>query len=575
MAASSGTIRVLGEDPRRFRRRTREQIGYMPQQFTLYDDLTAGENIDFVAGLFGMLWFRRRRRVAEVLKLTELWDARGRRAADLSGGMQRRLELACALVHEPALFFLDEPTAGIDPLLRGKIWEELHRLKDEGRTLLVTTQYINETEECDRVAFIAHGRLIALETPAALSRLAVGGDVIEVQVVRAFDAEALLKHDDVRAIDQRGPRTFLVTVDDASTATARDRRSGDRARRRVRERARVSALLRRGVRSPRRARRARTRGDSQRRRGRRMIVLQIGTRLLAFIGKELVEVVRRPGAIVSLVIGPFLIMAIFGAGYSGFKRPLQTVIVVPPESGLTTDPEAYQSVDAPGFQIVAVTADRASAEADLQDRKIDLVVVAPTDIAAAFEGGRQSEIIIEYNLIDPVQAAYTDFLAQRLEAEVNREVIERAAEEGQAYALERGQTEAARIPPDVIASPTKASTSNLSPTTPNVVSFFGPAVLALILQHMAVSLVAISLVRERSSGIIEVFRVAPVAAWEVVLGKLLAFGVLNGAIASVTVLLLVNVLGVPLLGDPALLAGVLALLIVGSIGIGMVFALVV
>ena len=218
LAASSGTIRVLGEDPRRFRRRTREQIGYMPQQFTLYDDLTAGENIDFVAGLFGMLWFRRRRRVAEVLKLTELWDARGRRAADLSGGMQRRLELACALVHEPALFFLDEPTAGIDPLLRGTIWEELHRLKDEGRTLLVTTQYINEAEECDRVALIAHGRLVALETPDALRRLAVGGDIIEVEVGRAFDADQLLKHDDVRAVDQRGPHRFLVTVDDVGTA---------------------------------------------------------------------------------------------------------------------------------------------------------------------------------------------------------------------------------------------------------------------------------------------------------------------------------------------------------------------
>ena len=305
-----------------------------------------------------------------------------------------------------------------------------------------------------------------------------------------------------------------------------------------------------------------------------MIILQIATRLLAFVGKELVEVVRRPGAIVSLVIGPFLIMAIFGAGYSGFKRPLQTVIVVPPESGLTMDPEAYQSVDAPGFQIVTVTADRAAAEADLLDREIDLVVIAPADITQAFEQGRHSEILIEYNLIDPVQSAYTDFLAERLEAEVNREVIERVAEEGRAYALQRGQTEAAQIPPEVIASPTKASTSNLSPTTPNVVSFFGPAVLALILQHMAVSLVAISLVRERSSGIIEVFRVAPVAAWEVVLGKLLAFGVLNGAIASVTVLLLVNVLGVPLLGDPALLAGVLTLLIVASIGIGMVFALV-
>lgn len=305
-----------------------------------------------------------------------------------------------------------------------------------------------------------------------------------------------------------------------------------------------------------------------------MIVLQIATRLLAFIGKELVEVIRRPGAIVSLVAGPFLIMALFGVGYSGFKRPLSTVVVVPPDSGLPTDIAAYESVDAPGFAIVAVTGDRAAAEALLREREVDLVVVAPADVATAFTEGRQSEIAVEYNLVDPVQAAYTDFLAERLEAEVNSTIIQRAAEEGQAYALQAGEAAAAQIPPDVIASPTEATSVNLAPTKPNVVAFFGPAVLALILQHMAISLVAISLVRERSTGLIEVFRVAPVAAWEVVLGKLLAFGVLNGAIASLTVLLLVNLLGVPMLGDPALLAGVLALLIVGSIGIGMIVALI-
>ena len=119
LSPTEGEVRVLGEDPRRFRRQTRERIGYMPQQFTLYPDLTARENVDFVASLFGVLWRTRHRRTREVLELVDLWDVRGRRAGDLSGGMQRRLELACALVHDPALLFLDEPTAGIDPLLRG------------------------------------------------------------------------------------------------------------------------------------------------------------------------------------------------------------------------------------------------------------------------------------------------------------------------------------------------------------------------------------------------------------------------------------------------------------------------
>jgi ABC-2 type transport system ATP-binding protein len=152
LRATSGVARVLGEDPQRFRRRTRERIGYMPQLFSLYPDLTAGENVDFVATLFGMLFFRRRRRVRAVLELVDLWRERGRRASELSGGMQRRLELACALVHDPAVLFLDEPTAGLDPLLRRTIWMELHRLRDSGRTIVLTTQYVGEAEEGDFAA---------------------------------------------------------------------------------------------------------------------------------------------------------------------------------------------------------------------------------------------------------------------------------------------------------------------------------------------------------------------------------------------------------------------------------------
>ena len=101
--------------------------------------------------------------------------------------MQRRLELACALVHDPALLFLDEPTAGIDPLLRARIWTELHRLRDAGRTLIVTTQYVNEAESCDRVALIADGRLLALATPDELRREAVGGDIVVIETAAIFD----------------------------------------------------------------------------------------------------------------------------------------------------------------------------------------------------------------------------------------------------------------------------------------------------------------------------------------------------------------------------------------------------
>jgi ABC-2 type transport system ATP-binding protein len=218
LAPSSGSVQVLGEDPRRFRRQTRERIGYMPQLFVLYPDLTVKENVGFVASLFGMLLRRRSRRVRQALELVDLWDVRSRRASDLSGGMQRRLELACALVHDPALLFLDEPTAGIDPLLRKTVWDELHRLREAGRTLLVTTQYVNEAEECDAVALIADGRLIAHAAPEQLRRAALGGEVIEVETTRAFDASVLESLPLVRSLRQTGPRDFWVIAENAGAA---------------------------------------------------------------------------------------------------------------------------------------------------------------------------------------------------------------------------------------------------------------------------------------------------------------------------------------------------------------------
>lgn len=218
---TSGELSVLGEKPRKFRRHTRERIGYMPQNFVLYPELTAAENVAFVASLFGLLWNRRRQRVREVLELVELWDERNRRADRLSGGMQRRLELACALVHEPVLLFVDEPTAGLDPVLRQTIWTEFRRLRDEGRTLLVTTQYVGESEYCDEVAVLAQGRLVALATPEELRRRALGGDVLDVETERAFDGNVLTRLPGVKEIRQSQPRRFLVIAEDAGEATPR------------------------------------------------------------------------------------------------------------------------------------------------------------------------------------------------------------------------------------------------------------------------------------------------------------------------------------------------------------------
>lgn len=302
-----------------------------------------------------------------------------------------------------------------------------------------------------------------------------------------------------------------------------------------------------------------------------MIVFQIITRLVAFIGKEIVEVIRRPGAIVSLILGPFILMAVFGMGYQGYRRPLATIIVIPPEAGLPTELETYREV-VTGMEIVEIAPERSAAEERLRNREIDVVIVAPADAEARFRSGNQSVIEVEINVVDPVQQAYAGFLAQLMANEVNAKLIERAAEEGATYVIEAGQAEVLTIPPEVLGAPTRAEVVNVSTVEPSATNFYSPGVLALILQHLAVTLVAMSLVRERTSGLIELFRIAPISTWEVILGKVLAFGVLCGVISAVTLTLMVRVLGVPFIGDPWQVAGVLALLTVASLGLGLLIA---
>lgn len=303
-------------------------------------------------------------------------------------------------------------------------------------------------------------------------------------------------------------------------------------------------------------------------------ILAIPLRLFAFIGKEIIETLRRPGAIISLVLGPFLIMAVFGFGYSGSRRPLDTVVVAPAASGLTGDAAAYQEMAGAGLTIIAVVDDRAEGDALLADGSADVMVIAPENAREQFMAGEQSVIDVVVDTVDPVEASYADFLAGALSSAVNRAIIERAAEEGQAYALAAGGSEAAEIPPSIIAEPTRAQLSNVAPSEASVVTFFGPAVLALILQHLAVTLVAMSLVRERTSGVIELFRIAPVSTAEVLTGKVLAFGFMGGAIAALTIALMVGGLGIPALAGIGPILGAVALLLVASLGLGLLIAVV-
>lgn len=218
---NEGEVTVLGANPAKFSQKQRARMGYMPQLFVLYPNLNVWENLNFAASLYGMSLFRGKQ-LREILEFVELYQHRWKLARNISGGMLRRLSLAATLVHDPELLFLDEPTAGIDPILRAKFWEHFKELQNQGRTLFITTQYVSEAENCDLVGVMAGGRLLMVDTPQGLRHHAYGGDIVELKSVEplSFEDEHLLRLlPFVHAKTSRtGPNSMRIIVNDASTA---------------------------------------------------------------------------------------------------------------------------------------------------------------------------------------------------------------------------------------------------------------------------------------------------------------------------------------------------------------------
>ena len=171
---SAGSALVAGIDVSVAPELIKQRIGYMSQQFGLYEDLTVSENLTFYAGVYGLVNATRRARVADVVAFIGIGDRLGQLAGELSGGWKQRLALGCALMHRPAVLFLDEPTAGVDPAARRTFWRTIKELAEQGTTVIVTTHYMDEAERCGRLAMMSGGHLIALGTPAEVAAQ-VGG----------------------------------------------------------------------------------------------------------------------------------------------------------------------------------------------------------------------------------------------------------------------------------------------------------------------------------------------------------------------------------------------------------------
>jgi ABC-2 type transport system permease protein len=340
-------------------------------------------------------------------------------------------------------------------------------------------------------------------------------------------------------------------------------------------------------------------------------------RTSAFLPKESLELLRQPSLLLSLVIGPFIILAFFGISTSPTRPPAATMLVVPPESPFAADPQRLVGELGPAVNLVGITNNIDQARADLLAGRADLIVELPEDVETPLRQGQRATVRLYYNAVDPVEIAYTEFVSYTLISELNRRVLtmvaaetQRELEDAQRFAqtaqeymdvleanpamrqaagvsepefqrarvmaneLETLAQQIEQAPPEVLASPFESNVENTAVFEPTFVAFYGPAVLALLLQHIAVSFTALSLVRERILGTTELFRVSPLTSGEILVSKYLSYLLVTMLIALLLAVLMVRVLGIPLIGPPMVLVGALLLLVLASLGIGFLISVV-
>ena len=221
LTPSGGSGRVAGFDIVRDTEKIKTRIGYMSQKFSLYDELTVEENIDFYSGIYRVPAAKKPARKAWVLAMAGLERHRHARTSELSGGWKQRLALGCAVLHEPPILFLDEPTSGVDPNSRRQFWDLIYTLSEQGVTVFVTTHYMEESEYCDRLGIVYRGELIALGTPRALKTEHMPEAVLELDCARPNDAMlALERLPAVKEVALFGKGLHVVAADPAAAEPA-------------------------------------------------------------------------------------------------------------------------------------------------------------------------------------------------------------------------------------------------------------------------------------------------------------------------------------------------------------------
>ena len=566
LAPSGGVATVLDHDAATAAEAIKRRIGYMSQNFSLYTDLSVEENLDFYGRIYGLSPERLGVRKRDVAGLAGIGDRMSQLAGTLSGGWKQRLALACALIHEPELLFLDEPTAGIDPVARRDLWDLLFELSARGVTLFVTTHYMDEAERCTHVGYIYMSRLLVVGRPEELKDLPEvtppGTRRLELTTAHAAMRLAQLRTvPGVRDATLFGERVHLLVDADVSDAALLDPGEGDRI-------AVVDANLEDVFVTLSRAaegghvslRTAPSPGATEMPSGRVTRAGPATQGLWAMLLKEFSHVRREPTTLFFMFVIPVLQTVIFGYAIQTEIENIPTVVF--DLDGRQQSRELLDAFVATGtFEIVGRPTDETAFRRALSSGRAKVGVRVPSDYSERLIAGEQATVQVLVDGSDSNVAMTAQNTAQLLGIAVSRRLTIGLLE-GQERAPSRDDAGSVGLPVEIrsrlLYNPDLESSR-----------FFVPGLVGIILQLVTLFLTSFAVVRERDLGTLEQLFVTPVGRAGLILGKLVPYAIVGVAETLIVLCVMVFVFGVPIQGSLWLLLGLSSLFVVTSLGLGL------